>query len=251
MHPSKAKNNKAPTTIIRHRHFKYDDRAFQRKASTPKLFPGKMEEAEEAFQQMKKLIVDLPYLTTPLPKETLYDTPSIKGPRAGLVLIGPSGVEYTYALRLNFDSTNNEAGSEALLAGLRIARKMKVHTLEAKVDSKLVASQINKEYVASSDRMVKYQAKRYIGSHYPKGYFDLLSKEILGDITQRDIGRYYPKRYWEILPKEILGDTTQRDIGRYYPKRYWEILPKEILGDTTQRDIRSYYPKRYFHVFRQ
>ncbi|GJR33368.1 hypothetical protein Tco_1109600 [Tanacetum coccineum] len=30
-----------------------------------------MEEAEEAFQQMKKLIVDLPYLTTPLPKETL------------------------------------------------------------------------------------------------------------------------------------------------------------------------------------
>ncbi|GJV22138.1 hypothetical protein Tco_1371158 [Tanacetum coccineum] len=70
-----------------------------------------------------------------------------------------------------------------------------------------------------------------------------------GAIIQRDVGRYYPKRYWEILPKEILGDTTQRDIeeilgdttqrdiGRYYPKRYWEILPKEILGDTTQRDI--------------
>ncbi|GJU59128.1 hypothetical protein Tco_1236894 [Tanacetum coccineum] len=26
---------------------------------------------------------------------------------------------------------------------------------------------------------------RYIGSHYPKGYFDLLSKEILGDITPK------------------------------------------------------------------
>ncbi|GJZ62107.1 transposon ty3-G gag-pol polyprotein [Tanacetum coccineum] len=67
-----------------------------------------------------------------------------------------------------------------------------------------------------------------------------------GAIIQRDVRRYYPKRYWEILPKEILGDTTQRDIGRYYPKRYWEILPKEILGDTTQRDIGRYYPKRYW-----
>ncbi|GJZ72542.1 reverse transcriptase domain-containing protein [Tanacetum coccineum] len=49
-----------------------------------------------------------------------------KGSRAGLVLISPSGVEFTYALRLNFTSTNNEAEYEALLAGLRMARKMKV-----------------------------------------------------------------------------------------------------------------------------
>ncbi|GKC64355.1 hypothetical protein Tco_1096953 [Tanacetum coccineum] len=63
----------------------------------------------------------------------------------------------------------------------------------------------------------------------PRRIWEILPKEILGDITQRDIGRYYPKRYWEILPKEILRDTTQRDIGRYYPKRYWEILPKEIF----------------------
>ncbi|GKD79309.1 hypothetical protein Tco_1341930, partial [Tanacetum coccineum] len=44
---------------------------------------------------------------------------SPKGPVAGLVLIGPSGIEYTYALRLTFPSTNNEAEYEALLAGLR------------------------------------------------------------------------------------------------------------------------------------
>ncbi|GJX21063.1 hypothetical protein Tco_0223740 [Tanacetum coccineum] len=41
------------------------------------------------------------------------------------------------------------------------------------------------------------------------------TKEILGDITQKDIGRYYPKRYWEILPKEILRDITQRDTFMY------------------------------------
>ncbi|GJW88660.1 reverse transcriptase domain-containing protein [Tanacetum coccineum] len=41
----------------------------------------------------------------------------LKGSGAGLVLIGPSGLEYTYALRLTFVSTNNEAEYEALLAG--------------------------------------------------------------------------------------------------------------------------------------
>ncbi|GJY27932.1 reverse transcriptase domain-containing protein [Tanacetum coccineum] len=46
---------------------------------------------------------------------------SPKGSGAVLVLIGPSGIEYTYALRLTFPSTNNEAEYEALLAGLRIA----------------------------------------------------------------------------------------------------------------------------------
>ncbi|GJW69310.1 reverse transcriptase domain-containing protein [Tanacetum coccineum] len=65
-----------------------------------------------------------------------------KGSRAGLVLISPSGVEFTYALRLNFASTNNEAEYEALLAGLRMARNMKVQNIDVKVNSKLVASQI-------------------------------------------------------------------------------------------------------------
>ncbi|GJX67332.1 hypothetical protein Tco_0303059 [Tanacetum coccineum] len=54
---------------------------------------------------------------------------------------------------------------------------------------------------------------------------------------------YYPKRYWELLPKEILGAITQRDTGSYYPKRYWELLPKEILGAITQREIGMSYGK--------
>ncbi|GJW36855.1 reverse transcriptase domain-containing protein [Tanacetum coccineum] len=45
---------------------------------------------------------------------------------AGLILIDPEGVEYSYALRLNFDNSNNDAEYEALLAGLRIAAEMKV-----------------------------------------------------------------------------------------------------------------------------
>nr|GEW00471.1 reverse transcriptase domain-containing protein [Tanacetum cinerariifolium] len=79
---------------------------------------------------------------------------SLKGAGAGLVLIDPTGTEYTYAILLNFASNNNEAKYEALLAGLRIAGEMKV-----KVDSKLVACQMNGEFVASSDGMTKYLMK--------------------------------------------------------------------------------------------
>ncbi|GJU51299.1 reverse transcriptase domain-containing protein [Tanacetum coccineum] len=92
---------------------------------------------------------------------TLYTdgASSSKGSGAGLILTGPSGVEYTYALQLTFASTNNEAEYEALLAGLRIARMMNVLWIEVKVDSKLVASQINGMYEASNGSMIKYLAK--------------------------------------------------------------------------------------------
>nr|GEV69598.1 reverse transcriptase domain-containing protein [Tanacetum cinerariifolium] len=43
-----------------------------------------------------------------------------------------SGIEYTYALRLTFSSTNNEDEYEALLAGLRIAWQMNISNIDVK-----------------------------------------------------------------------------------------------------------------------
>ncbi|GJR27363.1 reverse transcriptase domain-containing protein [Tanacetum coccineum] len=136
------------------------------------------ENAEKAFQEMKKFIVELSLLTTPVKEETLYvylaaateaddvekwtlftdGASNSKGSGAGLVLIGPSGVEFTYALCLNFTSMNNKAEYEALLAGLRMERKIKVEDIDVKVDLKLVASQINGSCVASNTSMIKYLA---------------------------------------------------------------------------------------------
>ncbi|GKA30589.1 reverse transcriptase domain-containing protein [Tanacetum coccineum] len=48
---------------------------------------------------------------------------SSNGSGAGLMLIDPEGKEYTYALRFEFEITNNEAEYEALLAGLSIKEK--------------------------------------------------------------------------------------------------------------------------------
>ncbi|GKE36634.1 reverse transcriptase domain-containing protein [Tanacetum coccineum] len=81
---------------------------------------------------------------------------SVKGFGAGLVPISPIKTEYTYALRLNFKSTNNQAEYEALLAGLRIAKKIGVRSLSVNVDSKLVASQINVNYEAYKENMIRY-----------------------------------------------------------------------------------------------
>ncbi|GKA25009.1 reverse transcriptase domain-containing protein [Tanacetum coccineum] len=81
------------------------------------------------------------------------------GSRAGLILIAPDDVEYSYALRLNLYNSNNDAKYEALLARLRIATEMQLKDIHAFVDSKLVASQVDRSYEAKGKRMIKYQEK--------------------------------------------------------------------------------------------
>ncbi|XP_071715150.1 uncharacterized protein [Rutidosis leptorrhynchoides] len=79
-----------------------------------------------------------------------------EGAGAGLVLANPSGEEHTYALRFNFDVSNNEAEYEALLVGLNIARKMNIAKLRAFTDSQLVANQFNGSFEAHHPSMQKY-----------------------------------------------------------------------------------------------
>ncbi|XP_035844030.1 uncharacterized protein LOC118490476 [Helianthus annuus] len=90
------------------------------------------------------------------------------GAGAGLRLVSPDKHEFTYAIRLDFKSTNNEAEYEAFLAGLRLAIKMGVRHIEAHVDSMLVAGQINGQYEAKGDIMALYlnQAKTLLQTFY-------------------------------------------------------------------------------------
>ncbi|GJR91666.1 reverse transcriptase domain-containing protein, partial [Tanacetum coccineum] len=68
---------------------------------------------------------------------------------------GPSSIDD----KKRFNATNNEAEYEALIAGLRIARQMGVQNLQANVDSKLLANQVNGVYVAKESSMIKYLEK--------------------------------------------------------------------------------------------
>nr|GEW88766.1 reverse transcriptase domain-containing protein [Tanacetum cinerariifolium] len=76
------------------------------------------------------------------------------GFEAGLILTNPEGMKFTYALRFRFDATNNGAESEALITRLRIAEQMGVKNLQANVDLRLVANQVNETYVVNEMDMV-------------------------------------------------------------------------------------------------
>ncbi|XP_076908805.1 uncharacterized protein LOC143565832 [Bidens hawaiensis] len=82
-----------------------------------------------------------------------------EGAGVGLRITNPEGQHFTYEIRLEFKSTNNEAEYEALLAELRIAKKLGAQHLEAHVDSMLVANQIEGSYDAKDDKMASYLAK--------------------------------------------------------------------------------------------
>ncbi|GJZ73308.1 reverse transcriptase domain-containing protein [Tanacetum coccineum] len=130
---------------------------------------------------------------------------SPKGSGAGLVLIGPDGVEYTYALRLTFPSTNNEAEYETLLAGLRIARQMNISNIEVKVDSKLVASQIDGSYEANKDSMIKYLAK---AKEYASGFKSFSIQNIPRNMNQKaDVLSKLASVAFNHLTKEVLVEV--------------------------------------------
>nr|GEU70311.1 reverse transcriptase domain-containing protein [Tanacetum cinerariifolium] len=138
---------------------------------------------------------------------TLYTNgaSSQKGFGSGLVLIDPSSTKYTYAIRLTFPSTNNEAKYEALLVGLRIAWKIKVHALDVKVDSKLVACQMNGEFIEINEGMAKYLAK---AKEQAASFKKFLIKNIIRNQNQKaDVLSKLASVAFNYLMKEILVEV--------------------------------------------
>ncbi|GJX78344.1 reverse transcriptase domain-containing protein [Tanacetum coccineum] len=148
----------------------------------------------------------------PLPARwTLFTDGSscVDGCGAGVILTDPEGVEFTYALRFQFETTNNEAEYEALIAGLRIAEKMGVKNLEVNVDSKLVANQVNGTYIAKETDMVKYLEN-----------FAHLSKQVLvEELKEKSVNE---KEVLAVVEEE--GDTWMTPIHEYLTD---ETLPAE------------------------
>jgi hypothetical protein len=75
------------------------------------------------------------------------------GASAAAVITSPTGVKHRYAARLSFAlesdrCTNNVAEYEAVILGLHKLRALGVTTCIIKTDSKVVASQVEKDYAA-------------------------------------------------------------------------------------------------------
>ncbi|GKE29325.1 reverse transcriptase domain-containing protein [Tanacetum coccineum] len=116
-------------------------------APNSKAVPNPKEASESSKGKEEQIIPD-PQTKADVWKLYTDGASSDYGSGAGLILIDLEGVEYSYALRLNFNNSNNDAKYESLLAGLRIATGMKVKNIQAVMDSKLVASQVKGSYEA-------------------------------------------------------------------------------------------------------
>nr|GEZ17174.1 reverse transcriptase domain-containing protein [Tanacetum cinerariifolium] len=191
------------------------------------------ESAENAFQEMKKVIVELPLLTTPVKEETIYEaTKVLRGlpyqirndtkqgssvKKVGQVLGGVGGIQRN----LRAKKRHKRTGSGRLLirssAGLHMARKMKVQDIDVKVDWKLVASQINRSYVASSTRMIKYLArtkeciaefKTFAIQNIPRNLNQ--KAEILSKMATHMFDHFTKKVLVELLAER---STDQKEVG--------------------------------------
>ncbi|XP_022040192.1 uncharacterized protein K02A2.6-like [Helianthus annuus] len=104
--------------------------------------------AEEAFNQMNQYLASLP---------------DIAAPEIGkLISVYLSVDEEAISAVLTIEqdkTTNNEAEYEVLIAGLRLAKEMKVQKLQVFTDSLLVSSQVNDSYVAKEPNMKRYKEK--------------------------------------------------------------------------------------------
>ncbi|GJW19423.1 reverse transcriptase domain-containing protein [Tanacetum coccineum] len=143
------------------------------------------------------------------------------GSGAGLILTNPEGIEFTYTLRFRFDAKNNEAEYEALIAGLRIAEQMGVKNLQANVDSRLVANQVNGTYVAKEADMIRYleKVKALTG-----GFKAFTIKQIpRSENKKADALSKIASTSFAHLKEE--GDTWMTPIYKYLPE---ETLPADM-----------------------
>ncbi|GKA16294.1 reverse transcriptase domain-containing protein [Tanacetum coccineum] len=116
------------------------------------------------------------------------------GSRAGLIMITPNDVEYSYALHLNFSNSNNEAEYEALLARLRIATEMFRITHIPRAENR------------KADALSKLEAVQ----------FDHLSKEVLVKVLNERSVKAQEKG---MLPEDLVdARTLMEKIGNYMMK---------------------------------
>ena len=65
---------------------------------------------------------------------------SEQGVGAGVVIRSPEGTEITYAVKFDFQLTNNQAEYEAFITGLGLAHALRAERVEIRADSQLVCT---------------------------------------------------------------------------------------------------------------
>ncbi|GJU75223.1 reverse transcriptase domain-containing protein [Tanacetum coccineum] len=170
----------------------------------------------------------------------------IDGSGAGLILTNPEGVEFTYAMRFRFEATNNEAEYEALIAGLRIAEQMGVKNLQANVDSRLVANQVNGSYVAKESGMVQYLEKvKGLTSNFKEFSIKQVPRsenkkaDALSKIASTSFAHLSKQVLVEELKEKSINEkevlAVVEEEGHTWMTPVYEYLTKEILPENKNK----------------
>ena len=69
---------------------------------------------------------DEPTYSSNIWSSRIDDSSNVNGSGAGVILESPTGEKISYALRLEFSASNNEAEYKELLAGLHLAKEIRV-----------------------------------------------------------------------------------------------------------------------------
>nr|XP_043616181.1 uncharacterized protein LOC122588107 [Erigeron canadensis] len=159
---------------------------------------------------------------------------SADGSGAGLILTNPDGQEFTYALRFEFKASNNAAEYEALLAGLRIAKQMKVEHIHACVDSQIVAFQVDGTYEAKEPIMKKYLEKvRQIRQSFKSFRIQNVSRgrNKIADALSKLASTSFAHLTKEVLVEKLKKSSIEEEIV---------IAPVEEEGQTWMTPIVEY-----------
>ena len=79
-----------------------------------------------------------------------------EGVGAGILLVGPNKEEFKCSIKFTFPITNNATKFKALLAGLRLAKRIRVDKVMVFADSQLVVRQVTGEYEVKDSILKAY-----------------------------------------------------------------------------------------------
>ncbi|XP_017405653.1 uncharacterized protein LOC108319132 [Vigna angularis] len=121
------------------------------------------DECEQAFGAVKHILTIPPIRARPIAGSDLqlyiaashhdsqngslmWTDPRTKEGGARIVLEGPNGLVVEQAITFRFQTSNNQAEYEALIASLTLAKESRVAQLECRIDSQLVVGNMNGTY---------------------------------------------------------------------------------------------------------
>ncbi|XP_048493257.1 uncharacterized protein LOC125493781 [Beta vulgaris subsp. vulgaris] len=129
--------------------------------------------------------------------------------------------KFEYAIIFQFQASNNEAEYEALLAGIKMCKAAGALEIEAKTDSLLVVSQVNRDFECKEAFMSKYMKliqeeiktlKRFVLDQVPRleNYqVDAISK--LASSGEGDVPRTV---FWEVKPAKSIDQKEVLFLSR-------------------------------------